>query len=45
VPDILPESLIEHLADEGGGIDAPALSAEETAHAGRVRILPLIPIP
>jgi RHS repeat-associated protein len=42
---INPESLIEHLADAGGGIDALALSTEEMAHAGRVRILPFMPVP
>lgn len=42
---INPESLIEHLADAGGGIDALALSTEEMTHAGRVRILPFMPVP
>ncbi|MFF7194302.1 RHS repeat-associated core domain-containing protein, partial [Streptomyces sp. NPDC008079] len=42
---INPESLIDHLADAGGGIDALALSVEEMAHAGRVRILPFMPLP
>jgi RHS repeat-associated protein len=42
---INPASLIEHLADAGGGIDALALSTEELAHMGRVRILPFMPIP
>ncbi|MEV5346065.1 DUF6531 domain-containing protein [Streptomyces achromogenes] len=44
--DINPESIIEHLADAGGKVDAPmALSNGEVAKIGRVRILPSMPIP
>ncbi|MFJ4631060.1 putative T7SS-secreted protein [Streptomyces sp. NPDC088847] len=43
---ISPESYIEHLADAGGKVDTPvALSSDEIAQIGRVRVLPFMPIP
>jgi hypothetical protein len=42
---ISPDSVIESLADGGGGIDALALSEEEMSQIGRVRILPFMPVP
>jgi len=42
---ISPESMIDSLADGGGGIDAVALTEEEMSQIGRVRILPYMPVP
>ncbi|MEU2404522.1 putative T7SS-secreted protein [Streptomyces rubiginosohelvolus] len=43
---IRPESYIQHLADAGGKVDTPmALSNDEIAQIGRVRVLPSMPIP
>ena len=42
---ISPESMIDSLADGGGGIDAIALTEEEMSQIGRVRILPYMPVP
>ena len=42
---ISPLSMIDSLADGGGGIEAFALTEEEMSQIGRVRILPYMPVP